>query len=153
MCWCKTIKYPLFLRTMVIMLLFNSTGSLFAASTILAQAKTYATDDIELICTGASFKWMSVSAYQQSGKIEFVEPPKNVPLGLENIKCSYSYLNDSSTDHLLHAQPTGHLQLTLANPKIAYFNAEYQARKHQLAISRAPLLTYIFLPNPNTSRY
>jgi hypothetical protein len=123
---------------MVIALLFNSVGTLFAASSMLSQAKSFANDDVELICTGTSFKWMSVSIYQQTGKIEFVDAPADAPEGFDTVNCSYSYLNDAHTDNALLE---GSITLTffnLSNKSIAYANAQYVARKHQLCLSRAP---------------
>lgn len=134
----KATKYKVILASMVLALLFNSVGTLFAASSLLNQAKSFANQDVELICTGSSFKWMSISVYQQTGEIKYVDAPENAPSGFDNIKCSYSYLNDNHSDQtLLGDIPSISVSIT-TNEIVDYLNAEYLARKHQLAFSRAP---------------
>lgn len=134
----RTIKNKSVLLCLVFALFFNSVGTLFAASSLLSQAKTFSNKDVELICTGSTFKWMSVSIFEQTGEIQFVEPPENAPEGFEHIKCSYSYLNDNSSNQALFTQQTTLEFVTLTNPVIDYINAQYTAQKHQLATSRAP---------------
>lgn len=134
----KAVKHKLIIASMVIALLFNSVGTLFAASSMLSQAKIFANNDVELICTGSTFKWMSVSIYQQTGKIQFVDAPADAPEGFDAVKCSYSYLNDNKSNHGLTSEQPRLTFENYSNQSIEYINAQYTARKHKLSISRAP---------------
>lgn len=102
------------------------------------QAKMLGNQDVELICTGSTFKWMSLSVYQQTGEILFVEAPENAPSGFEHIKCSYSYLNDAQTDKFVLSHISLLPVLNYSQAKVNIINALHIGRKHQLALSRAP---------------
>lgn len=134
----KTTKNKSVLLCLVFALFFNSVGTLFAASSLTSQAKSLNTQDVELICTGSTFKWMSVSIYQQTGEIQFVEAPENAPDGFDHIKCSYSYLYDNGSDQVLISYQKKIVFENSSNQVIDYTNAEYTARKHRLAPPRAP---------------
>ncbi|MCF2948549.1 hypothetical protein L0668_10560 [Paraglaciecola aquimarina] len=133
-----TTKNHAVLLCLVFALFFNSVGTLFAASSLVSQAKSFTNQDVELICTGSTFKWMSVSHYQQTGEILFVDAPDNAPDGFEHIKCSYSYLNDNNSEQALISTQASLAYEPFSNQTIEFINAEYINRKHQLAPSRAP---------------
>lgn len=119
-------------------LLFNSVGALFAASSMLTYAQGFADEDRVLICTGSTYKWISLSTFELTGKVEYVDAPENAPSNLQEIKCSYAYLADHNP-----GPPwlTAQVQLTLplnSNTAIGYFSALYATARHQLALTRAP---------------
>jgi len=84
---------------MLFALLFNSVASVLVAGSLIRHAQAYADDNVMLICTGSTFKWISVSTYNQSGKLEFVEPPADSPSEYASPKCSFTYL--SQTKHYI----------------------------------------------------
>ncbi len=119
-------------------LLFNSVGAIFAASAVADSVKNYSSSDVELVCTGANFKWMSVSHYQKTGEILFVEAPKEAPQHSEQIKCSNQLLIDlkSSVGPINDLPEIGTISFTRSTRE--YLNAGYLHRKHQQYVSRAP---------------
>jgi hypothetical protein len=124
--------------SVLIALLFNSVGSFIAASSMLTYAQGFADEDRVLICTGSTYKWISFSTFELTGKVEFVDAPENAPTNLKEIKCSYAYLADPNPDNINLITQT---KITLPiNPNIAidYFGAIYATARHQLALSRAP---------------
>jgi hypothetical protein len=119
-------------------LLFNSIGALFAASSMLTYAQGFADEDKVLICSGSTYQWMSLSTFELTGKVEYVDAPENAPSNLQEIKCSYAYLADPNPDTpwlIAQVQPTFPLR---SNITIDYFNALYTTARHQLALTRAP---------------
>jgi hypothetical protein len=119
-------------------MLFNSVGSLFAASSMLSYAQGFADEDRVLICTGSTYKWISLSTFELTGKVEFVDAPENAPSTLQEIKCSYAYLADPNPDNLwLTKQLNDTLPIT-SSVAIGYFGAIYATARHQLALTRAP---------------
>lgn len=127
--------------SVLVALLFNSIGSLFAASMMLNNAQQYADEDRILICTGSVYKWISLSSFEETGQLEFVEAPSNAPANLQEVKCSFAYLADPNTDDSW-PQSTKVLEDAINNNQtIAYFNAVYATARHQLALSRAPPLS------------
>jgi hypothetical protein len=124
--------------TILIVLLFNSIGSLFAASSMLSAAQRYADEDSILICTGSTYQWISLKTFELTGKIEFVDPPENAPAEFKDLKCSYAYLADPTVHNLWVGLPVN-LNLPINTPtRIRYFNALYGDAKHQLRLTRAP---------------
>jgi hypothetical protein len=124
--------------SVLIALLFNSVGALFAASSMLTYAQSFADEDRVLICTGSTYKWISLSAFEVTGKVVFVDAPENTPANLQEVKCSYTYLADPNPGVFW---PTTQPELCLpvnSNTTIGFFNALYASAKHQLALSRAP---------------
>jgi hypothetical protein len=119
-------------------LLFNSIGALYAASSLLSRAQTFANDNTALICTGSSFKWISMSVYQQTGIIAFVDAPDNAPSNIEQTKCSYAYLADTHCDDKYLTGQKHTISLVNSNIAMSYINAIYATAKHQLAPSRGP---------------
>ena len=127
--------------SVLVALLFNSIGSLFAASMMLNNAQQYADEDRILICTGSVYKWISLSSFEETGQLEFVEAPSNAPANLQEVKCSFPYLADPNPDDIW-PQSTNNLEAAIKNNQtIAYFNAVYATARHQLALSRAPPLS------------
>ena len=126
--------------SLLIALLFNSLGTLFAANSMLTYAQSFADEDRVLICTGSTYKWISLATFELTGKVKFVDAPENAPANLHEVKCTYAYLADHNPDTLgLMTQS----QLTLAinsNTAIGYFSALFATARHQLAQSRAPPL-------------
>lgn len=122
----------------LIMLLFNSIGTIVVASALTHSAKNFTSQDVELVCTGATFKWMSVSHYQQTGEILFVDAPADAPSGFEHIQCANTYITDTSNEYCLLKAELNVSLVNNSNQTIDYLNAEYSARKHQRYSSRAP---------------
>mgnify|MGYP000197484570 CR=1 FL=1 len=124
-----------------IALLFNSIGSLFAASMMLNNAQQYADEDRILICTGSVYKWISLSSFEETGQLEFVDAPSNAPANLQEVKCSYAYLADPNSDDVWPTYTKTFTTVINNTQTLAYFNAIYATSRHQLALSRAPPLS------------
>lgn len=124
--------------SVLLALLFNSVGTLFAASSMMSYAQSFADEDRILICTGSSYKWISLSAFESTGNIEFVDAPENAPSSLQEIKCSYAYLADPNPDYLWPITQTNFTLAVDSNLTINYFGAIYATARNQLALSRAP---------------
>lgn len=54
-----------------------------------------------LICTGKQFKWISASAFAETGKLVFVDAPQDAPKHSQQLKCGFGYLADSASDKFL----------------------------------------------------
>jgi hypothetical protein len=119
-------------------LLFNSVGTLFAASSMLRYAQGFEDEDRVLICTGSTYKWISLSTFEQTGKVEFVDAPENAPTSLKEIKCSYAYLADPNSDSLWVTTQTNLNLPVVSNLSIDYFGAIFATARHTLSLSRAP---------------
>jgi hypothetical protein len=105
---------------------------------MLAYAQGFADEDRVLICTGSTYKWISLATFELTGKVEFLDPPENAPSNLQEIKCSYAFLADPNPDTLWPTtQPPAVLPVN-TNTAIGYFNALYAPARHQLSLSRAP---------------
>ncbi|MBL4631674.1 MAG: hypothetical protein JKY14_11125 [Paraglaciecola sp.] len=126
--------------SILVALLFNSLGTLFTANTILTNAQNYVDEDSVLICTGSTYKWISLSAFELTGKVKFVDAPEDAPDNLHEIKCIYAFLADHNPDTLWPFAPTPLILPVNSNTAISYFSALYATSKHQLALSRAPPL-------------
>ncbi|WP_299081030.1 hypothetical protein [uncultured Paraglaciecola sp.] len=134
----KAITQRYIAISVLIALLFNSVGSLVAASSMVSHAQSFADDDRVLICTGSTYKWISLSSFELTGKVEFVDAPENAPTYLQEIKCTYAFLADPTFDDLwVITQPHSTLGINTSST-IGYFNAIYATAPHRLALSRAP---------------
>ena len=52
----------------------------------------YQNQDTMLVCTGKSMKWASQQAFMDTGRLVFVEPPKDIPKKQIDVECSNSLL-------------------------------------------------------------
>ncbi|WP_152537624.1 hypothetical protein [Catenovulum agarivorans] len=96
------------------------------------QAQQYTNDDTVLICTGAQFQWISLSATQSAGQLVFVEPPQDTPTEYQQIDCSWGLL----------AEPAYQADILLtANVSFAQYQA-LQTRLYQQAYA-----TFNYRPN------
>ena len=122
----------------VLALLFNSVGSLFAAASLLNKSQSFANQDAMLICTGKTFKWISLRAFDETGKVEYIDPPEGAPDSLQHLKCAYTYLAESSSDDELVSfnTPTFGRNHTQFSPQCRVFLAPN--RKHLFAVTRVP---------------
>ena len=122
----------------VLALLFNSVGSLFAANSLLNQAQTFANQDATLICTGKTFKWISLRAFEETGKVEYIDPPEGAPDSPQHLKCAFTYLVESHSDGQLFYSDKPIFELNHAQllPQYQVFLAT--SSKHLLAVTRAP---------------
>jgi|TARA_R110002012_G_scaffold153561_2_gene313677 hypothetical protein len=119
-------------------LLFNATGALFASSSIINQAQTFANDDAVLICTGHQFKWISLSTFEQTGTLEFIQPPDDAPTNAHSIKCTFAYLADCHNDKALVAtNPVSVAHFTQNSPALPYASV-VKNHPYSLASTRAP---------------
>ncbi|MEP1382392.1 MAG: hypothetical protein ABJK64_01220 [Paraglaciecola sp.] len=119
-------------------LLFNAIASLYVSASMLNNAKSFAAEDSVLICTGSSYKWMSLSVYELTGKVEYIEPPENTPHNSQDIRCVYGYLSDAKYNDLV-INSFDHLVIPIdVNLNINYFEALYPNAKHQLSLTRGP---------------
>lgn len=134
----KVFKNQFIFQFLVFALLFNAAGTLFAASSLVGQAQNYQNEEVALICTGSTFKWISVAVYQKTGKFEFVEKPADAPQYSKNIKCAQAYLHDSHGDKAIFTHYLNLTAIKIHFNSLPTINAEYLVKKHQLATSRAP---------------
>lgn len=82
----------------IIALFFNSTASVLASAWSVNTAQQYATNDAMMICTGSTFKWISVKDFYESGQINYIEAPADAPDNIRNVDCSYSYIAEQYTN-------------------------------------------------------
>lgn len=123
---------------LLFVLIFNSTFSLVVSAYNTNQAQSYTNQDAIFICSGASFKWISKSAFVDKGIIEYIEEPKDVPSQYHQVKCSYSYLIDHHT-----FEPSTPLQVQISEVKytalvISIAQRPYTSFTYSTALSRAP---------------
>ncbi|WP_016954633.1 hypothetical protein [Catenovulum agarivorans] len=116
-------------------LLLSSLLQPFVASVHSQQAQQYANDDTVLICTGAQFQWISLSATQSAGQLVFVEPPQDAPTELKQIDCSWGLL----------AEPAYHADISVT-AKVSF--TQYQALQTRLYQQAYRTFNY----RPNLSR-
>lgn len=123
---------------MIFTLLFNAITSLYVSASMFNDAKDFVDEDSVLICTGTSYKWMSLSVYERTGKVEYIEPPEHTPKNLKDIRCVYGYLADSNDNDLAVNSLNNLIAPLDKNPNISYFEALYADAKHQLSLTRGP---------------
>ncbi len=74
-----------------------------ATSKIAEQNKLLEDLDVVLICTGKQFKYISLSTFQQSGKISYVDPPTSSTTEEFNLDCSVSAFFETRDDLATHS--------------------------------------------------
>lgn len=72
--------------------------SLLVSSWTINQANLFATEDATLICTGNQLRWISLSAFYETGQLSFIEAPENAPESIDEVDCVYSFLAEPTTD-------------------------------------------------------
>jgi hypothetical protein len=118
--------------------MFNSIGALFAAPSIASLAQDYAHHDAMLICKGKSFQWVSLSTYNQTGKLKVIEPPLDAPPAAKHVKCMYSYLADNNSDDDMSFEQLPVTETALVFSITQYIEFFLATPKHKLASTRAP---------------
>ena len=132
--WSKQLPQILLLCA----LLFNATGALLAANNIVNKAQAFANDDAILICTGHEYKWISLSAFEQTGALEFISPPDDAPENAHGIKCTFAYLADSHSDKTLEAIVHSITPPQPKLPPLLPYDSYVKTHQYSLAIARAP---------------
>jgi len=117
-------------------LVLNALRPAYAAYAMQQVAQVGATNDLMLICTGKGMKWASLSLFEQTGQLQYVEsPPELGKLQLQH--CPLYYLSDLQDDEL-------YIVADLVTLKLAYeadvFVALQQANRlyHPCPHGRAP---------------
>ncbi|WP_289029148.1 hypothetical protein [uncultured Paraglaciecola sp.] len=124
--------------TLILSLLFNGVASLYVSASMVSHANDFADQDSVLICTGTSYKWMSLSVYEQTGKVKYIDPPENSPENLSDLNCTYGYLSDSKYHGFIFNNLGDLVRPADSNLSIRYFQALYPNAKHQLPLTRGP---------------
>lgn len=121
----------------IIALIFNGTATVIASSFSAHKAIQYASGDAMMICTGNTLKWISQSAFFETGNVVEIDPPKDAPDNIEQTDCSYSFLSEQFTDELTIPK--------LEGPSLAYYHKAaaiaqrpYTSFQYQTSQSRAP---------------
>lgn len=122
---------------MIFVLLFNSTFAVFASSLTIEKANQYKTEDATLICTGSQLRWISLSAFYQTGKMVFIDAPNDAPEQLEQVSCVYSYLSDSYTDTLFTYKAISSIA-AYRSYVVSLHQRPYTLFPYQTSHSRAP---------------
>ena len=129
---------PWLMTSLVILsLVINSTAAVLIAAWKVEKAQSFAGQDAMMICTGKTFKWVSLSAFEELGELKFIEPPENAPESVHEVDCSYSYLADNQSDNQHSLQD---IQSYAAYKALTARLAQrpYTAFPYQQALSRAP---------------
>ena len=109
-------------------------------STIRHLALEHKNQDAMLICTGTSMKWASQQVFIDTGRIQFVEPPKDIPNDIQDIECSNGLLVKFSSDlPILSDIVVSRWQQYLAIVQ-SLVQRPYTAFPYQTGLSRAPPL-------------
>jgi len=104
----------------------------------LAKVRGHNFDDVELICTGKSMKWISISKTEIANHFVFVEaPPEASNIDVENL-CSNTWLSDSkkaicTSAHFEFIQSVSYIAELLRLEQ-----QPYTAYPYQKALSRGP---------------
>lgn len=109
-------------------------------SDIRKLAIAHQNQDAMLICTGTSMRWASQQVFMDTGKLQFIDPPVEVPKNTEEVECSNSFLVKHSSD--IAANATFHLpnwQKYLATVQ-TLVQRPYTAFPYKTGLSRAPPL-------------
>lgn len=82
-------------------------------------------------------KWISLSAFYDTGKLVFVDPPTDAPEIFHEIECGYNYISEKYTDHTFSSTHLTHFVKHKA--LISRLNQRpYTAYPYSLSLSRAP---------------
>jgi hypothetical protein len=101
----KVAKRRVIAFGLVLSLIFSQYLSVFAALSIKQINLDYLSQDITLICTGKTFKLVSLSAFEQTGELVFIEPPSNAPEGEHSYECPSLYALDKKADISFESAP------------------------------------------------
>ena len=111
---------------------------MFVQNDRVANIQANTTGDIELICTGAQMKWISLSLTEELGRFVFVDAPDDYSdIALDNL-CPQGTL----ADHKFASDTSGHtglIQFVVFRQFIArLLQRPYTFFAYQKALSRAP---------------
>ncbi|XOV78740.1 MAG: hypothetical protein ACFHVJ_17675 [Aestuariibacter sp.] len=95
-----SIRFAVFAYAAIALLCNSFVGFLVSAQTAQYGLK-FADQDTMLICTGKQFKWISASAFSETGKLVFVDAPQDAPEHRQQLKCGFGFLADSASDTFL----------------------------------------------------
>ena len=116
--------------------MLNALRPTYAAYAMQQVAQTGAERDLMLICTGKGMKWASLSLFEQTGQLQYVDAPSD--LGEQQLQhCPVYYLSDLQDEELYVAADL----LTLTRAYQAQVNVALQSANqlyHPCPQSRAP---------------
>jgi hypothetical protein len=94
----RRLGKPILLTSLLLLIALQQALALGSASMQMARAQQYTTDDITLICSGQTMKWVSVSQSELLGEFVYIDPNElniSVP---SMIDCTNSVLGDTVSD-------------------------------------------------------
>ncbi|MBT0586268.1 hypothetical protein [Alteromonas oceanisediminis] len=125
-------------------LALNGAASALTASQQLHLAQGMASNsaDVMLICTGSDVRWISESAFLDTGQIIEVAAPSEAPDHWQTLDCSSAEATEPTLD-VFSVFPRGvelapHSVKTTSQLQQLFLNAQYAS-----ALSRAPPTTFI----------
>lgn len=101
----KAAKQRTIAFALVLSLIASQYLSVFAALSIKQINLDYLSQDITLICTGKSFKFVSLSAFEQTGKLVFIDPPAQAPESEHSYECPSLFALDKKDDISFDSDP------------------------------------------------
>ena len=140
-------------------LLMQNALALGLAAFSMQQAQAFTGDDIELICTGKTMRYISISATELEGKFVFISPErlKNSPERLKNspellkaptqsVDCTNGTLADLPQSDDIFTSDLANIEGVRYQALVARISQQpYTAFAYAAPLSRAPpsLITYL----------
>lgn len=101
----KDTKQRVVAFTLVLSLIISQFFSVSAALTVKQVNLEFLNQDITLICTGKTFKFVSLSAFEQTGELVFVDPPADAPDDDHTYECPSLFALDKKDDISFESTP------------------------------------------------
>jgi hypothetical protein len=121
-----------------LVLLLQGGVRLLANAQQLTQLRSQNFNDVELICTGSTMKWISVSLTEQANQFVFVDAPEEANTADVSKLCPNNLLADGkkAVDNLVQFEL---VQLVSYTAQVSKLNQQpYTAYPYQKALSRGP---------------
>lgn len=127
---------------LILSLIASQYLSVFSALAIKHLGDDYLDQDVTLICTGKTFKFVSLSAFQQTGELVFVDAPTDAPDEPHNYVCPSFLSLDKNDDASYSANASLVLLNKPLSTKVARESVNLASPYFLLSSARAPPSSY-----------
>lgn len=109
---------------------------------MLELASVYASEHVELICTGRDMRWIDPLASADAGHFVFVDAPEEAPASLQEPGCQLALWQDQVSElYCVHSHTS---MPVLVHGEFALLSADVRVAAYSRGLSRAPP-TFLFI--------